>query len=214
MTAGLMATGLPLAGGELRVPAGALARVALGSAADTSGLLAGLAGLAPLGGGASVSVAGEPLAAAVAAGWVGYVSRDYGLVGTLTAAENLVVSLLGRPGQGSGAAVWRRAEQQLATVGLAPATWHNLVEELSGGQQQRVAIARALVLRPRLLVLDDPTSELDPDSAALVAEVLTRAAAHGACGVLATDDEPLVAACSLHLPRLVSPPGRQGDHGG
>jgi ABC-type multidrug transport system ATPase subunit len=195
VTAGLVATGLR-GGLELRVPAGVLARVPAGWAAEVSSLLAGLAGLGPLGPDAAVSVDGEPLARAVAAGWVGYVGRDYTLVGTLTAAENLVVSLLGRPGQGSGAAVWRRAEQQLAAVGLAPATWHNLVEELSGGQQQRVAIARALVLRPRLLVMDDPTSELDPDSAALVAEVLVRAAAHGACGLLATQDEPLVAACT------------------
>ncbi len=208
MTGGLVATGL-VGAEELRVPAGVLARVAFGSAAETSALLAGLAGLRRLDRHASVSVDGEPLAGVIAAGGVGYVSRDYGLVGTLTAAENLVVALLGRPGQGSGAAIWRRAEQQLAAVGLAPATWHNLVEELSGGQQQRVAIARALVLRPRLLVLDDPTSELDPDSAALVAEVLTRAAAHGACGVLATDDQPVIAACS----QTVAAPGSGLAHG-
>ena len=131
--------------------------------------------------------------------WVGYVSRDYGLVGTLTAAENLVVTLLGRRGRGSGAAIWRRAEQQLAAVGSGPATWHNLVEQLSGGQQQRVALARALVNRPRLLVLDDPTSELDPDSVQLVADVLTRAAQHGSCGVLVSDDAPLVDACTLTI---------------
>lgn len=196
MSDGLVATGVM--GMDLRVPAGRLARVTLASAADASVLLAALAGLRPLDGG-RVTVDGEPVEAAVAQGWVGYVSRDFGLVGTLTAAENLVVTLLAQRGRGSGAAIWRRAEQQLAAVGLAPATWHNLVEQLSGGQQRRVALARALVNRPRLLVLDDPTSELDPDSAQLVADVLTRAAQHGCCGVLATDDEPVVTASSLTI---------------
>ena len=134
----------------------------------------------------------------------GYVSRDFGLVGTLTAAENLVVTLLAQQGRGSGPAIWRRAEQQLATVGLAPATWHNLVEQLSGGQQQRVGLARALVLRPPLVVLDEPTSELDPDSVELVAAVLRDVSADGVCCVLSSDDEVLLASCDR---RVALPPG-------
>ena len=206
MTGGLVGNGITVRasgravveGLDLRVPAGRLARLVLPSAGAASALLAALAVLQPLESG-DVRLDDVRLADAVAQGWVGYVSRDFGLVGTLTAAENLVVTLLAQQGGGSGAAIWRRAEQQLATVGLAPATWHNLVEQLSGGQQQRVALARALVNRPRLLVLDDPTSELDPDSVQLVADVLTRAAQHGCCGVLVSDDEPVVAACSLTI---------------
>ena len=117
---------------------------------------------------------------------VGYVGYDHRLVGTLTAAENLVAVLLGGPD--APAVSWRRAEEQLASVGLPAAAWHNLVEQLSGGQQQRVALARALVARPRLLVLDDPTSELDPDSATLVLEVLDRTVSEGACCVLTSSD--------------------------
>jgi ABC-type lipoprotein export system ATPase subunit len=68
-------------------------------------------------------------------------------------------------------------------------------------------VARALVHRPRLLVLDDPTSELEPDSAQLVADALTRAAQHGCCGVVVTGDDPLVAACSL----MIAPPTTPAD---
>ena len=48
-------------------------------------------------------------------------------------------------------------------------------------------------------MLDDPTSELDPDSVQLAADVRTRAAQHGCCGVLVSDDQPRVAACALTL---------------
>jgi ABC-type polar amino acid transport system ATPase subunit len=88
------------------------------------------------------------------------------------------------------------AEQQLEELALAPATWHNLVEQLSGGQQQRVALGRALVLRPSLLVLDQPTSELDPDSVTLVDGVLRRAQDQGCAVLLAADEEVLLAGCA------------------
>jgi len=168
----------------------ALISIATGAAPR---LLSALAGRhTPEGG--SVVLDGAVVDAASDPGRVGYLSYEHRLIGTLTAAENVVALLLGT-GRNPSRGLWRRAESQLAALDLAPATWHNLVEQLSGGQQQRVALARALVSQPRLLVLDDPTSELDPDSAELVVDILDGAAGNGTCCVLASSDETLLSSC-------------------
>jgi putative ABC transport system ATP-binding protein len=129
---------------------------------------------------------------------VGYLSPDHRLIGTLTAVENVLVSLIAG-GEPSNRVTGQRAEAQLAALGLSPATWHNLVEQLSGGQQQRVALARALVLRPRLVVLDEPTSELDPDSVELVVGVLREVSSDGVCCVLSSDDDVLLECCDSRI---------------
>lgn len=166
------------------------------SSADVTAVLAALAGLRPLSGG-TIAVAGLPLGSPDP-GVVGYLSQDHRLIGTLTAVENLMVSMLasGEPGTRATA---ERAERQLEAVALAPATWHNLVEQLSGGQQQRVALSRALVLRPRLLVLDHPTSELDPDSVELVDRLMTSITAEGIACVLASDDDLVLGSADLRI---------------
>lgn len=84
--------------------------------------------------------------------------------------------------------VWARATEALRDVGLeAEAT--RPVDQLSGGQQQRLAIAGMLAMRPRLLVLDEPTSELDPAGADTIHRVLAERAASGQA-VLWTDHDP------------------------
>lgn len=74
-----------------------------------------------------------------------------------------------------------------ALAGRAP-------EELSGGERQRAALARAIVHRPRFLVADEPTSQLDADAAACVVEVLRDAAARGATVLAASHDDDVVRA--------------------
>ncbi|MBF4579542.1 ATP-binding cassette domain-containing protein [Frigoribacterium sp. VKM Ac-2530] len=109
---------------------------------------------------------------------VGLVTRQHELLGSLTAAENVALPLLARtPGALDS---WTDVEQLLDGLGVPEASWHNLLEQLSGGQQQRVAVARALAGRPAVLCLDDPTSELDPGSAAVVWDAVDAARRDGA----------------------------------
>lgn len=110
----------------------------------------------------------------------------------LSAHENVVMPLLAR-GVRPGAAS-ERARSALAAVGLEESGTH-LAEELSGGQQQRVAVARGLALRGRVLLADEPTSELDHDNRERVLALLRAEADRGAIVLMATHD-PEAAACA------------------
>jgi putative ABC transport system ATP-binding protein len=167
------------------------------SSADVTAVLSTVAGLRPPAAG-TIAVDDRPLGAEPSPLRSAYMSQDHGLIGTLTAVENLLVTMLAgrQPGNRESA---RRAEAQLEALALAPATWHNLVEQLSGGQQQRVALARASVLRPSLLVLDHPTSELDPDSVVLVDTVLAAVQGDGCAVLLASTDDVLLDRCDTRI---------------
>lgn len=120
------------------------------------------------------------------------VVQSYGLLPVLTAKENVELPLLMRGVTGDEAR--RRTEDALAQAGL-PDLHDRLAEELSGGQRQRVAVARALAMQARLLVADEPTAELDRDTAALVVTALRAEAAAGATVVLSTNDPTLASTC-------------------
>jgi ABC-type lipoprotein export system ATPase subunit len=160
------------------------------SGSGKSTLLAVLAGLVePEGGEVTPADRGEHR---------GVVFQSYGLLPVLTAAENVELPL-----QIAGAArdeIAARALDALARAGLAEVP-DRLAEELSGGQRQRVAVARALVVAPGLLVADEPTAELDADSAAIVLAALRAEAEAGASVVLATHDPEVALLCdrTLHL---------------
>jgi ABC-type lipoprotein export system ATPase subunit len=128
----------------------------------------------------------------------GVVFQGYGLLPVLTAAENVELPLQLRGLLREE--VRRRAEEALARAGL-PDIADRLAEELSGGQRQRVAVARALVVAPGLLVADEPTAELDADTAALLLRALRAEADAGASVVIATHDPDVAALCdaTLHL---------------
>jgi putative ABC transport system ATP-binding protein len=112
---------------------------------------------------------------------LGFVFQAFHVLPHLDVAQNvgLPLLLLQRPDDA-------RVAEMLEAVGLA-GLGGRLPQELSGGQLQRVAIARALVHRPRLLLADEPTGNLDPATAARVMEVLrSQARASGAALVLVT----------------------------
>jgi putative ABC transport system ATP-binding protein len=118
-------------------------------------------------------------------GAVGFVFQGPSLLPDLDVVENTGLPLLlaGR----DGTSARRSAMAVLARLGLVDLA-ARLPTELSGGQAQRVAVARALVAGPRLLLADEPTGQLDHESAAMVIDALTSAATDGAALVVATHD--------------------------
>jgi putative ABC transport system ATP-binding protein len=92
-----------------------------------------------------------------------------------------------------GAAARSRSLAALAGVGLA-ARAHSAVDQLSGGEQQRVAIARALVHEPQLLLADEPTGNLDDETAGeMLPVLLSQTRARGTTLIVVTHDEALAA---------------------
>jgi putative ABC transport system ATP-binding protein len=117
---------------------------------------------------------------------VGFVFQFYNLLATLTARRNVELPLLLT--RLSGTQRRQRADIALQLVGLADRAVHKPAE-LSGGQQQRVAIARAIVSDPALLVCDEPTGDLDRQSAAEVLRLLQQLnREHGKTIIMVTHD--------------------------
>ena len=99
---------------------------------------------------------------------VGFVFQDHCLLPQCSVIENVLVPTLVGERDGNAA---ERAKHLLDQVGLADRMAHRPAE-LSGGEKQRAAIARALIRQPRLLLCDEPTGNLDADTAARVADLL------------------------------------------
>lgn len=99
---------------------------------------------------------------------VGFVFQKFNLLPTLTAKDNID---LARSIRGNGQMNGSEAERILNVLGLQEKI-HHKPSELSGGEQQRVAIARAVINRPRLLLADEPTGNLDSDNSQIVLRML------------------------------------------
>jgi ABC-type multidrug transport system ATPase subunit len=132
---------------------------------------------------------------------VGYVPQTVTMLESLTAVENVTLAAFARHPTDAQQA-WVAADANLVALGLSTASRNNLAGQLSGGQRQRIAFARAAATRPPLLLVDEPTSELDPDSAQQLLEVVAELCAHGSIAVLTATSDDLAAQAThrLHLP--------------
>src|SRR5436190_21116314 len=129
---------------------------------------------------------------------LGFVFQSFQLLPALTALENVMLplELAGRDD------AEELARAMLGRVGLAERL-HHYPKHLSGGEQQRVALARAFVVRPKLLLADEPTGSLDVQSGASVITLLFELnREHGTTLILVTHDEALAARCARTV-RLV-----------
>jgi lipoprotein-releasing system ATP-binding protein len=128
---------------------------------------------------------------------VGFVFQFHHLLPEFTAAENVAMPL--RIARAAGAEAQARATDLLAKVGLAERVAHR-PNMLSGGEQQRVAVARALVMRPTLLLADEPTGDLDEATAESLHALLREMhATQGLTSIIATHNSKLAAECGRVL---------------
>jgi putative ABC transport system ATP-binding protein len=186
---------------SFELTAGESAAIVGASGSGKSTLLAILAGLDTPSSG-SVRLRGQDLfsltedeRAAVRARELGFVFQSFQLLPNLTALENVMLPL-----ELSGARDAReQAGAMLARVGLAERLGH-YPRVLSGGEQQRVALARAFVVRPALLLADEPTGSLDfATGAAVMALMFELNREAGTTLVLVTHDREIAARCERQL---------------
>jgi putative ABC transport system ATP-binding protein len=186
-----------LKGIDLSIPAGQFAAIMGASGSGKSTLLGLLAGLdAPTSGhiildGEEITGLAEDKLSVVRGRKIGFVFQSYQLIPTLTAEENVLLpfELVGTNGNGGRT----RARDLLTEVGLSDRMHHYPVQ-LSGGEQQRVALARAFMVKPPILLADEPTGNLDSANGKHILELLIRLnSEQGTTLVLVTHDAALAA---------------------
>ena len=148
-------------------------------------------------GGEDCTALGDDRRTAIRRGGIGFVYQFHHLLPEFSALENIVLPqmIAGRPRR--QAAV--RAREILDRVGLAERARHRPAR-LSGGEQQRVALGRALANRPSVLIADEPTGNLDPQTAVSVFEMLLAVVRdHGVAALIATHNTDLAARMDRRL---------------
>lgn len=123
----------------------------------------------------------------------GFIFQAFHVLPHLTLSQNIALPLL------LNGAATDRVEQMLADVGLRD-RGHHFPRQLSGGELQRVAIARALIHRPKLVLADEPTGNLDPDTAHEILQLIRREIkANGATGIIVTHSHAAAATADTVL---------------
>ena len=137
----------------------------------------------------------------------GFIFQAFHVLPHLTVAQNVALPLL------LNGAATERVVQMLRDVGLHD-RGHHFPRQLSGGELQRVAIARALVHRPKLVLADEPTGNLDPDTAHEILQLMrTEIKANGATGILVTHSHAAAATADrvLNLTKDGLHPAKPGE---
>jgi len=179
-----------LNGVSLEVPDGQNTVIIGASGAGKSVTLKLIVGLIEPDGG-RVSVDGEDVQEldreqlAALRGRIGYVFQFAALLDSMTVAQNIALGLV-RRGHGQ-AEIQSRVEESLKVVELS-GTEDKLPSELSGGMRKRVGIARAIALKPRYILYDEPTTGLDPITAAVMDQLIIRTRDLGVTGLVVTHD--------------------------
>ena len=195
-----------LKGIDFTIHKGEFAAIMGASGSGKSTLLGLLAGLDnPTSGnvhlnGTAISYLPEDKLAKLRGRTIGFVFQSYQLIPTLTAFENVLLPYELNDESGDRKAGLERARQLLVSVGLESRLDHYPVQ-LSGGEQQRVALARAFILRPPIVLADEPTGNLDTSNGKHVLELLLQLNhAEGTTLVLVTHDPALAA----HATRVIT----------
>ncbi|OFW87013.1 MAG: hypothetical protein A3J37_09235 [Alphaproteobacteria bacterium RIFCSPHIGHO2_12_FULL_45_9] len=145
--------------------------------------------------GADITESNEDQLAKLRRDTMGIVFQNFHLIPTMTAIENVAIPMeLAKLPDAQ-----KLAEQALKDVGLSHRLDH-YPSQLSGGEQQRVAIARALSMKPKLILADEPTGNLDQTTGKAIMELLfDRVRAQGSTLALITHDPALATACDLQI---------------
>ena len=158
--------------------------------------------------GAAISSLDDDAATQLRREQFGFVFQAFHVLPHLTLSQNIALPLL------LNGAPTDRVEQMLADVGLRD-RGHHFPRQLSGGELQRVAIARALIHRPKMVLADEPTGNLDPDTAHEILQLMrTEIKANGATGILVTHSHAAAATADfvLNLTKDGLHPAQSGHH--
>jgi len=194
-----------LKGIDFSIAAGEFVAIMGASGSGKSTLLGLLAGLDnPTSGdvrlnGVAISYLAEDKLAQLRGRTIGFVFQSYQLIPTLTALENVLLPYELNDESGDRKAGLARARELLDSVGLAERVDHYPVQ-LSGGEQQRVALARAFILRPPIVLADEPTGNLDTANGEHILQLLLSLnSKEGTTLVLVTHDPALAAHASRRI---------------
>jgi ABC-type lipoprotein export system ATPase subunit len=190
---------------NMRIPPGAFVVLMGPSGSGKTTLLNLIGGLDQATAG-SITVEGQQLgtlsrqALAALRRRIGFIFQSFALLPTSSAYENVELGL--RLSGGLPRNAWdTRIRRSLAAVELLAWADHRPYE-MSGGQQQRVAIARALAIRPRIILADEPTGDLDSTTGERILELLRALVDHEQVTLVMTTHDPAAAAFATHLYQL------------